>query len=226
MDGLSMISEQNASIKMSSREIAELLKKDLIAILREEKWFEALQEKKLRLEDAALFSFCLSKEIQKLAIEIYDKALGLASDGKFPESRYLSDEIEQLKWLAASAESWFTQYKDLAVSFQSLRKSLFDIHCGLVMITLPNSNRQKCSGQKTYIVYNSKANQIKIGKSLHPKKRIRTLETQAGAVLDVLAIIDSDREYELHKKFNKYRTVGEWFDDRDGVIRQFTKTLN
>ena len=78
----------------------------------------------------------------------------------------------------------------------------------------------------TYIVFNPKSKQIKIGKSKTPENRIRTLETQAGAEFEVLALIESDLELKLHKKFAEYRTVGEWFEDRDGVIREYAKTLN
>lgn len=74
---------------------------------------------------------------------------------------------------------------------------------------------------QTYIVRKQGTHEVKIGKSIHVEKRIRTLETQSGANLEVLAIIPKDIESMLHKQFCELRTVGEWFDDSQGLIAAF-----
>ncbi|MCU4630522.1 GIY-YIG nuclease family protein [Acinetobacter variabilis] len=74
---------------------------------------------------------------------------------------------------------------------------------------------------QTYIVRKQGTHEVKIGKSIHVEKRIRTLETQSGANLEVLAIIPKDIEAMLHKQFCELRTVGEWFDDSKGLIAAF-----
>lgn len=79
-----------------------------------------------------------------------------------------------------------------------------------------------CDGfVKTYIIRKKGTCEVKIGKSIRVKKRIRTLETQSGANLEVLAIIHKDIEAMLHKQFCDLRTVGEWFDDSKGLIAAF-----
>ena len=74
---------------------------------------------------------------------------------------------------------------------------------------------------KTYIVRKIGTTEVKIGKSIRVEKRIRTLETQSGANLEVLAVIPKDIESMLHRQFMDLRTVGEWFDDSKGLIAAF-----
>lgn len=224
---LSTNQRENATLTMSSREIEELIESDLVSILQKHQWFEGLNENTLNPNDAAILAFCLNKEIQKSVTSIYDNALNLAITNKFLECRELSEKIEMLQTIAISAESWFKNYPTLSTSFNTLRKVIFDVHVGLIMATSPCSSKyNRASNHKTYIVHNPKSNLIKIGKSISPKQRIRTLETQSGAKFNVLAIISEDRETELHNKFKEYRTLGEWFDDRDNAIRQFVNLLN
>ncbi|MDH1697804.1 GIY-YIG nuclease family protein [Acinetobacter johnsonii] len=74
---------------------------------------------------------------------------------------------------------------------------------------------------QTYIIRKQGTNEVKIGKSVQVYKRIRTLETQSGAILEILAIIPKNIEALLHKQFCNLRTVGEWFDDSQGLIAAF-----
>ena len=74
---------------------------------------------------------------------------------------------------------------------------------------------------KTYIVRKIGTTEVKIGKSIQVEKRIRTLQTQSGANLEVLAVIPKDIENMLHRQFMDLRTVGEWFDDSKGLIAAF-----
>lgn len=74
---------------------------------------------------------------------------------------------------------------------------------------------------QTYIIRKQGTNEVKIGKSIQVYKRIRTLETQSGAILEILAIIPKNIESLLHKQFCNLRTVGEWFDDSQGLIAAF-----
>lgn len=76
---------------------------------------------------------------------------------------------------------------------------------------------------KTYIVRKRNTKEVKIGKSIQIKHRIRTLETQTGSKLEILALIPKDIESMLHKQFSEFRTIGEWFDDSKGLIEAFAK---
>jgi len=82
----------------------------------------------------------------------------------------------------------------------------------------------KRTGVNTYIVKSSESGLIKIGRSISPYKRIRSLETGAGCKLQVLAIIKKDIESKLHKQFSDLRAFGEWFLD-DGRIAVYASEV-
>ena len=73
------------------------------------------------------------------------------------------------------------------------------------------------------MIYFLKANdKVKIGYADDPSKRIPGIQTSSPFELEVLLIIDGnyDKESELHKRFQKHRTSGEWFD-LEGPIQSF-----
>ena len=74
---------------------------------------------------------------------------------------------------------------------------------------------------KTYIIRKIGTTEVKIGRSIQVERRIRTIQTQSGANLEVLAVIPKDIETMLHRQFSELRTVGEWFDDSKGLIAAF-----
>ena len=229
MELLSPMMRKNSSVlTMSSREIAELMSLNLKDLLNKSEWFSPLMAGDMSIKDAGILAFCLSKEIQRMAKETYKLVLDTTIQQGCERCCEVANGLGVLRNIASSAAHWFKNYSYLSESFSILSENLGNIDTGLIMITSPvidSLNNKSCT-PKTYIVYNPKSDQIKIGKSISPQHRIRTLETQAGSEFDVLAIIDSNREFELHKKFQKYRTVGEWFNDEDGEIRKFAKTLN
>lgn len=108
---------------------------------------------------------------------------------------------------------------------QAILSEFGAISCGL---NLDGSERETSSNIvrksvicKTYIIRKIGTTEVKIGKSIQVEKRIRTLKTQSGANLEVLAVIPKDIEAMLHRQFCELRTVGEWFDDSKGLIAAF-----
>lgn len=77
---------------------------------------------------------------------------------------------------------------------------------------------------KTYIVRNPATGLIKIGKSINPEMRVKSLETGSGVPLELLHVIDSDIERRLHKMFSGSREHLEWFRD-DGKIVAYIEVL-
>ena len=75
--------------------------------------------------------------------------------------------------------------------------------------------------EKTYIVKKRGTNEIKIGKTIDVGFRVKTLQNQSGCKLDILCIIEKNIENMLHKQFEEFRTIGEWFDDSKGLIAAF-----
>lgn len=60
---------------------------------------------------------------------------------------------------------------------------------------------------KTYFIRYGE--EVKIGKSEDPRKRLSNLLLPKSA--EILGFLDFDIEAELHRKFKKYRTQGEWY---------------
>jgi hypothetical protein len=65
-----------------------------------------------------------------------------------------------------------------------------------------------------YIIKASGLNQVKIGYSENPEKRLLQLQTGSSQSLELLLKIPAtaDDEKMLHRKFASYRTTGEWFN--------------
>ena len=85
-------------------------------------------------------------------------------------------------------------------------------------------NKIKCkepnninNGNKTYLMHDTANCFYKIGKSIKPKYREKTLQSEKPTV-ELIHIIDKDIERKLHNKFKDKRIRGEWFNlNRDDV---------
>ena len=158
-------------------------------------------------EQCAMFMITLAQYPEVMTKEVVDVADG---------NTELWGEIQPM--VSSIAQSFPTQWQMTLSKFGATA-------CGL---NLDGSERERNTNEtrkplvcKTYIVRKIGTTKVKIGKSIRVEKRIRTLETQSGANLEVLAIIHKDIEAMLHKQFCNLRTVGEWFDDSKGLIAAF-----
>jgi len=68
--------------------------------------------------------------------------------------------------------------------------------------------------QFTYLMIDSNTGYCKIGKSVEPKVRERTLQSEKPTI-SMIAITEENIESLLHKKFAHKRIRGEWFDLND-----------
>ena len=66
---------------------------------------------------------------------------------------------------------------------------------------------------KVYFIRQGIDGPIKIGKSLNPKSRLKTLQTANPIPLSIILIIPEYfyKEELIQEKFRKYRISGEWF---------------
>jgi len=73
-----------------------------------------------------------------------------------------------------------------------------------------------------YIIQDASNKRIKIGKSDNPIRRIRRFRTGSSNPdgFDILAILPGGarREKELHERFIKFHSHGEWFEPSDEII--------
>jgi hypothetical protein len=64
---------------------------------------------------------------------------------------------------------------------------------------------------KTYIMKDNNTGFYKIGKSVNPRLRERTLQSEKPSI-KMIKVFDKDIEKELHNKYKEFRVRGEWFD--------------
>jgi hypothetical protein len=77
-----------------------------------------------------------------------------------------------------------------------------------------------------YLIEAKEIRRLKIGfTTKSPESRLKGLQTGSPAALSVVAQVKSlsGLELRLHKKFARYRVVGEWFKDRAPIRREFER---
>jgi len=77
-------------------------------------------------------------------------------------------------------------------------------------INLDKNDRKK----RCYIMKDSVNNLYKIGNSVDPKLRERTLQSEKPFI-SIVKTFKQNHEKELHKKYNEFRRRGEWFELTD-----------
>lgn len=90
-------------------------------------------------------------------------------------------------------------------SIQRYRKSI-----GKVYKHPLKPNESKILESKTYLMKNSRNGMYKIGKSINPSRREKTLQSEEP-MIKMVKTWDYDIENTLHKKYSKQRIRGEWF---------------
>lgn len=133
------------------------------------------------------------------------------------------NDMQATRHIAQTSIFILRNYPELAESIQSaLAVSAYAeaLILGVLNDQFVNSLSVKSMGCKTYVVKSNASGLIKIGKSINPESRIKSLETGAGIALKTIAILNGDRERELHQMFSGLRVFGEWFRD-DGSIAEF-----
>jgi hypothetical protein len=78
------------------------------------------------------------------------------------------------------------------------------------------------SSSKTYLIYDGCL--YKIGKSINPEKRLKSIRSQ-NPKAEIVHIIESDIELSLHKRFKNKRVHHEWFDLSEREVSEL-KALN
>ena len=74
-----------------------------------------------------------------------------------------------------------------------------------------NTKSKETLKQRTYILKDNNTGFYKIGKSINPKERERTLQSEKPTI-KMVKEFKTDIESKLHKKYNEHRVRGEWFD--------------
>ena len=81
------------------------------------------------------------------------------------------------------------------------------------LIVSYKKSKLKRKGDCLYFIQSSKTGEIKIGRSKHPQKRLKNLQTGNPNTLKIIISLEGLgwREKELHETLKRWRGSGEWF---------------
>ena len=86
--------------------------------------------------------------------------------------------------------------------------------------------QKKQTAQDVYFIQGQETQRIKIGVSHDVVNRLQKLQTGASERLELLAVVEAggaELERELHARFGKDRTHGEWFEAAPALIAYIEK---
>lgn len=95
-----------------------------------------------------------------------------------------------------------------------------------------NGIKQDSDMGYVYVLYNPESELVKIGKTIQPQVRFRTLSNSNGSkfryYLSDPIFINSLLEKVMHNRFHKYRVRGEWYKgiEFDTVVNELKKICN
>lgn len=88
--------------------------------------------------------------------------------------------------------------------------------------TTPNTKLRVKRKQLCYLMIDEHTKYVKIGKSVNPLKRERTLQAEKPTI-KLIHYFDGDYEDELHRKYDSVRVRGEWFKINMREVRNIIK---
>lgn len=145
-----------------------------------------------------------------------------------PEFDSDRDHLREAIDYARVVTNWFENYPSLKTTLSSLTTILWWYEADSFLPLYLDAKRttaiasKKCI-TKTYFIKDPSTGLIKIGRSINPKERLSSIQCGSGVKLELMAVIGKDVERKLHKRFAEYRQVGEWFEDRDGLIAEYIR---
>ena len=133
------------------------------------------------------------------------------------------EKIYEARTFLKVIESMFVHYPTVILTMRNLEKTIALAEAFLIPIFMLRRKVAKRSNKNvfTYFVRHPKTKLIKIGKTIDVESRIKSLECGSGGKLHILAVLNGNKERELHKKFSNSRVHGEWFSDKDKVITNY-----
>lgn len=155
--------------------------------------------------------------LTNISIEVYQKGVTLESLNRAKYS--LADKIFSIK--KSLPESRINEFLELL-------DDVIDSEIGSLNIKPEKTRRSVYKEKKTYLMTDSNTGFTKIGRSVKPKFRESTLQSEKPTIT-LLATCEIDCEEELHEKYKTKRGRGEWFnlssDDIESIINDYNFNL-
>lgn len=171
-------------------------------------------------------AYKLGMQLIGLAVEPLNKLeLSKVSEMAREEIEVILDGVSSGKSDLKAALPLFEHYPAVKKSVKGTWEAIFYAESLLIPLLVTGSKQSHESSRRpcTYLLKNPQSGLIKIGRSVDLETRIQALSCGAGMPLEVLAVISSDIEKELHDKFQRFRIYGEWFEDTEGLIAAYAE---
>ena len=136
--------------------------------------------------------------------------------------------VEELKRIRKYIDQTLELYKESNLS-EDLRKAInarkVKEYNEKYEINRQKEQKRYLSEIYLYLIQNPITNDLKIGISNEPQRRIEELQNTNGRQLNLLYTIPGKSELEksLHTKFSHLRLKGEWFKYDESIIQEFEK---
>lgn len=152
--------------------------------------------------------FMISKEF---SLEVL-RVLGKLSFNDCKELVYLKEKIDL--WRKHDLSSMGDKPRVVTGNFGILQD-----------LTRKSRNKNKAKSKKgyVYLIKNEQTQNVKIGYSANPKRRLKDLQTSTDCELKLIACIKGDiaLEQALHQKFKDFHIRNEWFKFSDSIADVF-----
>ncbi len=162
-------------------------------------------------------------ELKNLKDKFSTKTIQIFS-GKFSYENKLGGFVPWFfeKKVSVSLEDFYSKKfeNDVLNKWDKIKKDLYDESGN------PPSLIYKFDKAHVYFMRNKENGNIKIGASIHPKKRKKEIQRLVGKPIEILKIISAGgfkMEKELHSKFREYNIHGEWFTPSKKLIKYINK---
>jgi hypothetical protein len=137
--------------------------------------------------------------------------------------RSLRSEIYRANMLEVELNNTVKSHNKLASDYNDLLRKFYDLERKLeiasdranwlssLMSSKTQEDNKRETKSKTYLLKDKNTGFYKIGKSVNPKNREKTLQSEKPTY-ELLKVWDKNIEKELHNKYATQRVRGEWFD--------------
>lgn len=139
----------------------------------------------------------------------------------FSKSRFWNEARRSIEQAAQVQEHLFEQAAQVQAQLEAEHRQMIDDEAS--QLNLAESSYTVF----VYVMEDTRNGLIKIGKSKYPKKRERTLQSEAPSTELRLAVpCNEATEAELHERYSTARVRGEWFKiDRKTLFELLTDLL-
>jgi hypothetical protein len=146
-----------------------------------------------------------------MSIEMYGKGYSKLNDDQMSAVFFFTSKISELEDMLYDSENEVKCLESYLSNVRfKLNDALKDKELAHKFMSKTKKTRTSNFSSKTYLIKEDNTKFYKIGKSIDPVKREKTLQREKPNI-KLIKVWEDDIERELHKKYKDQRVRGEWF---------------